>query len=200
MRSRNALEALQLEEGMGSITTGSQVFDSMLGAGVSIGAVTEVCGMAGLGKTQLCMQLCASVQIPSERGGVNGVALYIDCEGSFVPSRMLQIADATAQSSFDTEMSGRDILANIDLHRVGDLESLAQIIQSLEGIIAEKPNMKLVVIDSIAFFFRSFSGNFSDRNVKLSLMAQTLRRVAAQYLVAVLIALIKDRCHEPNDY
>ena len=49
-------------------------------------------GVPGVGKTQLGMQLALDVQIPTELGGVEAAALYIDTEGSLMPTRMEQMA------------------------------------------------------------------------------------------------------------
>ena len=38
------------------------------------------------------MQLALDVQIPTELGGVEAAALYIDTEGSLMPTRMEQMA------------------------------------------------------------------------------------------------------------
>lgn len=40
------------------------------------------------------MQLCVDVSIPECFGGVQGQAIYIDTEGSFVAERILQMAEA----------------------------------------------------------------------------------------------------------
>ena len=47
-----------------------------------------------MGKTQLGMQLALDVQIPFELGGAESAALYIDTEGSLMPTRMEQMAGA----------------------------------------------------------------------------------------------------------
>jgi RAD51-like protein 2 len=60
-----------------------------------LGKISEVCGAAGLGKTQLCMQLCVNVQIPERFGGLGAKAIYIDTEGSFVSNRLVEIANST---------------------------------------------------------------------------------------------------------
>jgi RecA/RadA recombinase len=49
----SALDALRLEENNPSITTYSGNLDNLLGGGIALGAVTEICGMPGMGKTQL---------------------------------------------------------------------------------------------------------------------------------------------------
>ncbi len=51
-------------------------------------------GVPGIGKTQFGIQLACDVQIPSQFGGLQGQAVYIDTEGSFLPERVAQIAEA----------------------------------------------------------------------------------------------------------
>lgn len=62
-----------------------------------LGKMTEVCGVAGAGKTQFCMQLAVDVTIPEEFGGVCGHAVYVDTEGSLVAERLAEMAEATVQ-------------------------------------------------------------------------------------------------------
>ena len=81
-----------------SITTLSQNLDRILGGGIQLGQITEICGEAGVGKTQLCMQLCVSVQMSSHLDGLEGQAVYIDTEGSFMPKRVVEITNATCRS------------------------------------------------------------------------------------------------------
>ena len=63
------------------IITYSQSMDAMMGGGVCIGQLTEFCGPPGVGKTQICIQLCIDVQLPRLLNGVEGEAVYIDTEG-----------------------------------------------------------------------------------------------------------------------
>lgn len=60
-----------------------------------MGKITEICGAAGVGKTQLCMQFCVNVQIPEKFGGLGGKAIYIDTEGSFMSNRVVEIFNST---------------------------------------------------------------------------------------------------------
>ena len=41
------------------------------------------------------MQLCVNTQIPELLGGLEGQAVYIDTEGSFMSKRIIEIASAT---------------------------------------------------------------------------------------------------------
>ena len=50
---QSVLALLQEEESRGSIVTFCAKLDEMLGGGLPLGKITEVCGAPGLGKTQL---------------------------------------------------------------------------------------------------------------------------------------------------
>ena len=107
------------------ITTFSRSLDSLLDGGVPLGSVTEICGAPGVGKTQLCVQLAVNALIPEAFEGVGGKIIseekagpqsraaarddsiatdavsgpayvYVfDTEGSFVPRRIMEMAEAT---------------------------------------------------------------------------------------------------------
>merc|ERR1740124_909097 len=91
-----ALSLLQARKKM-SIITFSKSIDNILGGGISLGELTEVCGLPGAGKTQLGMQLCVNTNLPQEFGGVCGQSIYIDTEGSFSPERCYSMAHALVQ-------------------------------------------------------------------------------------------------------
>ena len=80
-----------------AIVTFSQAVDTLLGsgggaAGVPLGQLTELCGLAGAGKTQMALQLCLDVQIPAQLGGCGGGAVFVDAEGGLQPCRLAAMA------------------------------------------------------------------------------------------------------------
>ncbi|NXF87064.1 RA51C protein, partial [Eubucco bourcierii] len=96
-RKCTALELLEEEQAQGFIITFCSALDNILGGGVQLRKITEICGAPGVGKTQLCMQLAVDVQIPECFGGVAGEAVFIDTEGSFMVDRVVDIATACVQ-------------------------------------------------------------------------------------------------------
>ncbi|KAF5916017.1 hypothetical protein HPG69_003091, partial [Diceros bicornis minor] len=92
-----ALELLEQEHTQNFIITFCSALDDILGGGVPLTKTTEICGAPGVGKTQLCMQLAVDVQIPECFGGVEGEAVFIDTEGSFMVDRVVDIATACIQ-------------------------------------------------------------------------------------------------------
>lgn len=62
--------------------------------GLSRGSLTEVVGPAGVGKSQLCLTMCACAGLPEALGGLGegtGV-LFLDTEQKFSPHRLQEIA------------------------------------------------------------------------------------------------------------
>ena len=88
---------LALPTPQAAIVTFSQAVDTLLGsgggaAGVPLGQLTELCGLAGAGKTQMALQLCLDVQIPAQLGGCGGGAVFVDAEGGLQPCRLAAMA------------------------------------------------------------------------------------------------------------
>lgn len=74
------------------ISTGSKSLDTLLNGGIEAGSITELFGEFRTGKTQLCHTLCVTCQMPRSQGGGAGRAMFIDCEGTFRPERLVPIA------------------------------------------------------------------------------------------------------------
>ncbi|MCO5554936.1 hypothetical protein L7F22_008475 [Adiantum nelumboides] len=68
---------------------GCPVLDSFLHGGIPCGSVTELVGECGSAKTQVCLQLLLSAQMPLCQGGLHASSLYIFTE-SYFPSKRLQ--------------------------------------------------------------------------------------------------------------
>ena len=92
---QDGLEFEKKRKEIRNITTGSKNIDNLLGGrGIETKAVTEAFGAFGSGKSQLGFQLAVNVQLPLEKGGANGKAVFIDSEGTFRPERIKQIAES----------------------------------------------------------------------------------------------------------
>lgn len=65
------LEAERLEEKWRRLSTGCHVIDQTIGGGFPVRGITELAGESGCGKTQLCLQLCLSVQFPKQEAGLD---------------------------------------------------------------------------------------------------------------------------------
>ncbi|KAG5461318.1 MAG: hypothetical protein BJ554DRAFT_6505, partial [Olpidium bornovanus] len=168
--STTAAEALVEERKRTAITTSCAEFDAMLGKGVPLGKVVEICGAPGLGKTQLGY---VSFHCPGglSREIARATAEYINREVSARPA--LDHDDFVAV----TEM---DLLDRIHYYRVHNHVELIAVVNILDEIVDQNPKIRLVVIDSIAFHFRL---NFKDMTLRTRLLnriALSLGRLAEQ--------------------
>ncbi|KAM4647921.1 DNA repair protein RAD51 homolog 3 isoform 1-T1 [Amazona ochrocephala] len=200
-RKCTALELLEEEQAQGFIITFCSALDNILGGGVQLTKITEVCGAPGVGKTQLCMQLAVDVQIPECFGGVAGEAVFIDTEGSFIVDRVVDIAAACVQhchliaeahqeedhlKALET-FSVESILSHIYYFRCRDyIELLAQV-YLLPDFLLEHSKVRLVVVDGIAFPFRHDFEDLSLRTRLLNGLAQQLIIIANDHKSAVVL-------------
>ena len=81
----SASDLLTKRKNISRLSTGSANLDELLAGGIETWAMTEFYGEFGSGKTQICHTLCAMVQLPTDQGGLDGGAIYIDTEGTFRP-------------------------------------------------------------------------------------------------------------------
>ncbi len=166
------------------ITTGSKNFDDLLGGkGVESRAIIEAFGAYGSGKTQLGLTLAVNVQLPIEKGGANGKAVFIDTEGTFRPSRIKQIAEHFGASS-------DKVLKNILVARAFNSDHQILLLEKVTEMIKGGEPIKLVVIDSLTAHFRAeFAGRgqLADRQQKLNRYMHDLMRLAETHNLAVYV-------------
>ena len=193
----------QQHRGGKKIVTFSQSIDKMLGGGIDIGQVTEIAGLPGAGKTQLAMQLCVNTCLAKMYGGVQGQAVYVDTEGSLSPERLYALAKALVQHvqstcrrrdiPFPENFTAEFILDSIHVFRVHDEASQTATLYSLPKFLEQEQStlpVKLVVIDSIAFHYRSATPNdreyYLQRTQNLTNLASFLGDLATKYQLAVV--------------
>lgn len=164
------------------ITTGSEEVDNLLGGGVETQAVNEIFGEFGSGKTQIAHQLSVNVQLPEEKGGLDGKAIYIDTENTFRPQRIKSMARGT-------ELDPDESLKNILVAKVVNTDQQLITAEKAQEIIEEK-NVRLVVVDTVTSLFRAeYVGreSLAERQQKLGQHLLALHRIADQSNVAVLV-------------
>jgi len=195
------------------LLTFSDGVDAVLGEdGLMPGKVTEIYGQAGSGKTQLCLQLCANVQLPTVIGGLGGKVLFLDTEGGFTPQRMSQVAQKTcknAQKIFTSSgtnykqslvrrLSEEAMMAGVFYKRVRSSSELEEILSNdVEEFLRQHLDVRLVIVDSLAFPFRYDlvdEVTTSQASHALQRVGQRLHFLAADYnLVVVVINHVTSR-------
>ncbi|XP_032947784.1 DNA repair protein RAD51 homolog 3 isoform X1 [Rhinolophus ferrumequinum] len=169
-----ALDLLEREHTQSYIITFCSALDNILGGGVPLTKITEICGAPGVGKTQLCMQLAVDVQIPECFGGVEGEAVFIDTEGSFMVDRVVDLATACIQHL--------QLIAGTHLGE----ELLAQV-YLLPDFLSEHSKVRLVIVDGIAFPFRHDLDDLPLRTRLLNGLAQQMISLANNHRLAVIL-------------
>jgi DNA repair protein RadA len=163
-------------------TTGSKNLNELMGGGIETQAMTELIGEYGVGKTQISLTLAVNVQLPVDQKGLNGNAVYIDTEGTFIPERVYQIAETKGLDPHQT-------LGNIFLARAYNSSHQSLLTHHLFKFCPEN-NVKLVVVDSMIGHFRGeYIGreNLSERQQKLNRQLHKLNRLAEAYNIAVVV-------------
>ena len=144
---KSAQDLWEHRKNISRISTGSQELDNLFAGGIETGCVIEFFGEFRTGKTQIMHQLCVNVQLPREKGGLEGTALYIDTEGTFRPERIIQMAEAL-------DLDYDKVLKNIIFGRAYNSDHQILLVKEAASIIKEK-NIKLIIVDSIIGHFRS---------------------------------------------
>ena len=182
IRFKTAKEVKMERLSIRKITTGSKNLDDLLGGGIETKTITEFFGEFGTGKTQLCHQLSVNVQLPLERGGLNGKAAYIDTEGTFRWERVEAMARALG-------LDPDEVMENILYQRVYNSDHQMAVVDEL-FVLVPKENIKLVVVDSVTGLFRAeYPGreNLAVRQQKLNRHLHQLVKLAEAYNVAVVV-------------
>ncbi|KAK6502995.1 hypothetical protein TWF481_008031 [Arthrobotrys musiformis] len=191
-RGRN-MEALgRRQRGVGVWDDG---VDGVLGGGVYTGALVEVVGESGVGKTQFLLRLCFSIQQPPH----NKSAIYICTESQISTKRMVSMLDRLVSDrvpGFETLSMGRIHTAMCQY-----LETLEHIVKYQLPSAIEKFGAGLIVIDSIAANFRVDDAEDDNNNRPKGRSAKLARRagdivrlglclkeMAVKYNVAIVVA------------
>ena len=175
-------ELLKVRQNVLRLTSGSKPLDMLLGGGLETQTITEFYGEYGSGKSQLCHQLCVNVQLPPERGGLNGAALYVDTENTFRTERIVQMA---RHLGLDPEQVAKNIIcaeAYTSDHQMFLLDNADEVIK--------ENNVKLIIVDSLTSHFRSeYLGRemLARRQQRLNKHMHKLIRLARAFNAAAVV-------------
>lgn len=148
---------------VGHLSSGSKILDELLGGGFESQAIIELFGEFGSGKTQIAHQLCVMVQLPKEKGGMDGHAFYIDTENTFRPERIVQMAEAC-------DLDSDEVLSKIHVARAYNSNHQMLLVDKVKELSKEIP-ARLLVVDSLTAHFRAEyvgRGALADRQQKLN--------------------------------
>jgi len=177
-------ELLKKREQVIKITSGSKNVDTLLGGGFETASISECFGEFGASKTQIAHALAVSVQMPKEKGGAEGIAVYIDGEGSFRPERVMQFAKGFGLDPLET-------LKNVKVARAFNSDHQMLLAEKVEDLIVKEGlPVKLVIIDSLTSHFRTEflgRGQLADRQQKLNKHMHVLSKLATMHNLCVYV-------------
>ena len=109
------------------------LIDELIGGGIEKGEVLEFYGEYASGKTQICLSLATTVL---------GEVAYVDCEDTFKPERIAEIAR-------NRGLDPKKVLGKIHLCQV---YTVAEQIATLDAVEEKKP--EIIIIDGLTTLFR----------------------------------------------
>ena len=130
----------------------------------------------------MCHQLCVNVQLPPERGGLGGAALYIDTENTFRTERIVQMA---RHLGLDPE----EVVKNIVFAEAYTSDHQMFLVDNADKVVKEN-GIRLIIVDSLTSHFRSeYLGRemLAERQQKLNKHLHKLIRLARAFNAVAIV-------------
>jgi DNA repair protein RadA len=157
-----------------------EALDKLMTGGLKPECVYEVYGEFGSGKTQFCLSLVVEA-IAQDKNVV-----WIDCEDTFRPTRVLEILKARGHTEDDKE--AEKYLENIDYLYTPNTEQLMGTINALSDIM-EKKKPRLVILDGAIGQFREEylgRGTLADRQNQIARLMTHIKNISFYFRCTVL--------------
>ncbi|GAB2224939.1 hypothetical protein Droror1_Dr00005720 [Drosera rotundifolia] len=169
--------------------------DRFLSGGIPCNTITEIAGEFGSGKTQLCLQLLLSSQLPHSHGGLAASSLYLHTELPFPVRRLAQLSKSFIAANAGIFPPEYDPLGRIFVGKIESADELVDVLLKLdsviEGVRVGKWPIKLIVVDSIAALFRgeyeNKGGEMRKRAALFFRISGRLRSLAERYGIVVVV-------------
>ena len=173
-------ELMEYQDQLPSIETKAKGVDELLGDGVKPEATYEVYGEFGSGKTQFCN----SLTVESINDGDN--VIWIDCEDTFKPRRIVEIL--MARGYVDDKEEAKKYLERIKYFYCPNTEHLMGTTNNLSKTLTElKP--KLVILDGAIGQFREEylgRGTLADRQMQIARLMTHIKNISYYFRCTVV--------------
>ena len=161
------------------ISTGCTNFDSIIDGGFESGAITEVYGQFGSGKTQLSHITVVRALLENK----DNKAIYIDSENTFRADRIKDFAEANG-------LDPAEALDRIYVARAYNSDHQMLLIDEVEKILQTDNSYRVIIVDSLTSHFRAEfigRGTLATRQQKLNKHMHQLLKLADLYNMVVLV-------------
>ena len=176
----SVVDLMEYQGNYPTLKTQCLAVDELFGGGVKPECTYEVYGEFGSGKTQFCFTLVS--QAISEGENV----VWIDCEDTFRPTRILEIMKA--REFVETKEEMNNALDRITYFYTPQTEALMGTINALSKTMDEK-RPRLVVIDGAIGQFREEylgRGTLADRQNQIARLMTHLKNISYYYKTTVV--------------
>ena len=184
---------LEKRKSIGKITTSSDSFNELMGGGIETQAITEMFGEFGSGKTQIAHQLAVNVQLPIDKGGLDGETIIIDTENTFRPERISQMATAL-------DLDLEETLKKIHVARAFNSDHQMLLVDKAMELSKERP-IRILIVDSLTAHFRAEyvgRGTLAERQQKLNKHMHDLSRFS--YLNNATVVVTNQVAAKPDAF
>jgi len=207
---------LDKRDPVSKLKTGHEGFDELIGGGIETQSITEFYGNEGAGRTAIAHLLAVRAQLPSEHGGLDGQAVYIDSRGLFDPERIQEITSNLTESEKDALASKYDVevddveglstrvLDNIHISSPSDstkqILNAEQAYEKAESLANTDNPLRIILVDSLTFHFRAEyqgRGELAERQQKLNKHLHDLRRIGDLHDAIIVLTNAKTNGSKP---
>lgn len=167
------------------VPMGCDCIDELLGGGFESGAITQIFGEAGSGKTNMCLQLARNVILLGRK------VIYIDSEGLS--------ADRIEQIFGDDY---EDMVKSLLIFEPFDFEEQEAIIDKAVGLAMKNDDIGLMVLDSATGHYRVELAKDQERTERRSFIAQitALLKLCRRRVIPVILTSQVYTDIERNEY
>ncbi|GAA5880640.1 hypothetical protein JCM3774_000561 [Rhodotorula dairenensis] len=151
-------------------------------SGIGQGEVLELLGPPGIGKTRTAMAFVLAERFSENAGEV----LVVDAEGSLSLALLRQTVEAQVAHNGDDPDIVQEVMEGVRYRRIDSVWLMQAFFMTLEGYLAEHPDIRLVVIDSLSSHIRPTLDS-STRTLMTDTIRSALYNVCAGGRVSVVV-------------
>ena len=205
---------MQLFARLGKRPSLESIEESIFPGGIGTNDVIEVYGEDGVGKTQLLLHLVANCILPKsledvEIGGLECGVVFIDADYQLSMIRLVSLMEARIHSikrgngdklkHIKVEQTIQTCLERLHIIKCNNSSELVLSLFSVETLLASKPNISIMMIDSISAFYymdRGIGEGNSHQEANQRNVAKAIEKLTSSFKIAVMVsklALFKKR-------
>lgn len=190
-----AQEILDQRKNYPRLRLGCKSFDALLSSdycvegGIEHGAITELYGENGSGKTQMAHALTLNFLLENKEK----LVAYIDTEGTFRPERIETMLNAR-------NISTGDILERIIVIKAHEADQQLIAVRNINGMLAAKTPIGMIVMDSGTALFRGQflgRGNTKSKFDLMNTMLHKAKGIAEFWRIPVIF--VNQIYHKPDE-